>query len=223
MKRSTLSILVASILIVFPWSIQAAPSPSGDHSAFPRFSLGIGGLGFRLEDKYLREVIAEKDHGLIFGYQLDLELRVLSTDHAAIYLLANLTQPSKDMKITETLDGKETEHYTITQAFEFRSVGTRFSIRGTGNSRVWIDGGAAYLRWTTSTTPSNIFANTRHVHGWFVGLGFAKPLIPHVSFYTRMAFISTPQYSQYVYPYQLVSTRTEYGGWNGAAGLRIEL
>jgi hypothetical protein len=216
--------------LAFVISLAVCPSvfaqPPSEPTPFPRFSVGVGGLGYIATNKDLRNYFFTENQVFIFGYQVDAEFLIVRNDKAAAYVMANLSQPQVSRSITETTVYWENPvSYDFTQYLQFRSAGVRFAFVDEIGRRGWVEGGAAYLKWTSKTDAPNTYTLSRHIHGWYVGVGHAKSFMPHISYYMRLSYTSVPEYYEY-YDFNMGSTanssRIEFGGWSAAFGLRLE-
>jgi len=224
MKNRLSLLLPAFILLIYPNISKASPQSLKNESPFPKISIGVAGLAYRSTNEVYQEYLFTDNNGWGFGYQADVELRVLANEYGAAYIIGNLTRPTKDLEVTQTtVYGSDGTTFTYSYLFDYRSVGTRFARKGNSGCRIWIDGGATYLKLTVKNDYPGYDESVSHVHGWFLGAGQAKKILPFLSIFTRIAYISTPDYNSFFNGDDNVDYRTEFGGWSGSIGLRFEL
>lgn len=141
--------------------------------------------------------------------------------------MVNISEPllKTEIAITTVEDPIGGTSETLSIAYQYRSVGARFAIRAQKHSRFWFEDGGSFLKSYDKDSSSGWTVIPTLVHGWFLGVGGTRSLLPWLSIYFRLAYTSIPRYDTYYGDWDsgYISTRTEMGGYSAAAGLRFEI
>lgn len=221
--KPTCKKLVLPLLLLLLTGTTKARAQGKD---LPLFSIGAAGVVQRPDNELIIDNLINNDFGVMAGVQFDADLRLLSTNKAAVYFMVNFSEPQIDTDIpVATVENPNGTGETLTYAYQFRSVGTRIAIRTFFRTRFWFEGGSSFLKAYAKNNPSEGGVTPELVHGWYVGTGGTSPLLPWLSLYFRLAYTSTPSYESYYSDNHgnIATTRTELGGYSAALGIRFDL